>query len=340
MSVAGSAEPAPPVDRRRRRLSYLVRICVAGGILAYLLSRVPVSKVVAAVTSADAGYLALAVGGLVVGRLAEAYRLRTLAAAQDMPLTLGQVLHVNLASVFYTLFVPGGTVAGGAVRLYKLSALRSRPAAALVTLVRDRLDTTTALAAVGLTFLILDRPSGALATTVVLAGALAGTVGLYLVVFGPRWRGRRSLPWPRVGFVERRLASLRVALRQTRTMPALLQLRVFGLSLLVHAAGVAVYWWLARSLDLQVPLLTLGWVRSGVILFTMLPVSLGGVGLREAAFLYLLTPYGVTQGQSLAFSFLVFVFAMLVVGAAGGSLELRALLGARIGRRPARSRFE
>jgi len=80
---------------------------------------------------------------------------------------------------------------------------------------------------------------------------------------------------------------------------------------------------LARALGLELSLLTIGWVRSAVVLIAMLPVSLGGIGLREGAFLYFLTPCGVGQEQAVAYSFLVFIVAVLFLGILGGIVEGR-----------------
>jgi uncharacterized membrane protein YbhN (UPF0104 family) len=278
--------------------------------------------------SANALYVAAALATVLLARTVDAHRLRILAAAQNMDVSLGTAVHINLASVFYSLFVPGGTLAGGAARLIKLSAVAGRPAASLVIVFRDRWDATLSLALVGLAFLALDPTDGELSAWTVLLATLAGTLLLYVIVFVPvstRW----SYALPRVPLLERKLVGLRHALRQTARMPLSSHARAFATSLVAHAGGVLFYWLLAQALGVNVSLVTIGWVRSAVVLISMVPVSLGGIGLREAAFLFFLTPYGIGQGQAVAYSFLVFVVAVLFTGLLGGILECRAWLSAR-----------
>jgi uncharacterized membrane protein YbhN (UPF0104 family) len=306
----------------------VLRLAIAAAILAFVLHKVPISQVVDALASANGFYFFAALVTVLVARVVDAHRLRILAAAQRMVVPLGTAVHINLASVFYTLFVPGGTLAGGAARLIKLSAVAGRPAASLVTVFRDRWDATLTLALVGLAFLALDPTDGELSAWTVLLATLVATVFLYVVVFVPvitRW----GHALPRVPLLERKLTGLRDTLRQTGRMPVSTHIRAFATSIVSHAGGVLFYWMLAQSLDLEVSLVTIGWVRSAVVLISMVPVSLGGIGLREAAFLYFLTPYGIGSEQAVAYSFLVFVVAVFFTGLLGGILECRTWLSTR-----------
>ena len=315
--------------RRRKTVSFVLRLAVAAAILAYLLHKIPISQVVDALAAANVFYFAVALATVLLARIVDAHRLQILAAAQRMVVSLGTAVQINLASVFYTLFVPGGTLAGGAARLIKLSAVAGRPAASLVVVFRDRWDATLSLALVGLAFLALDPTDGELSAWTVLLATLVATLFLYVVVFVPvstRW----GHALPRVPLLERKLTGLRHALRQTARMPVSTHIRAFAASIVSHAGGVLFYWILAQALDLEVSLVTIGWVRSAVVLISMVPVSLGGIGLREAAFLFFLTPYGIGQEQAVAYSFLVFVVAVLFTGFLGGILECRTWLSARV----------
>jgi uncharacterized membrane protein YbhN (UPF0104 family) len=197
-----------------------------------------------------------------------------------------------------------------------------------VTVFRDRWDATLTLALVGLAFLALDPTDGELSAWTVLLATLSATVFLYFLVFVPV-----SSPWghalPRLPILERKLTGLRDALRQTARMPVSTHLRAFVTSIVSHVGGVLFYWMLAQALGLELSLVTIGWVRSAVVLISMVPVSLGGIGLREAAFLYFLTPYGIGQEQAVAYSFLVFFVAVLFTGFLGGIFECRGWLSAR-----------
>lgn len=94
---------------------------------------------------------------------------------------------------------------------------------------------------------------------------------------------------------------------------------VFGLSLVLQVASIAVSWVVARALAIDVPLSAFIAVVPLVWLVTMLPISIGGIGLREASFAYLLGTVGVSTEASLLISLGTFG-SLLLNGAVGGLL--------------------
>ena len=93
------------------------------------------------------------------------------------------------------------------------------------------------------------------------------------------------------------------------------------LSCLGHLAGCCAFFLLARSLGLDSSVLSIGWVRSTVILATMIPISVSGLGLREGALLALATYYGAGPNQAMAYSLLVFAVTVVAIGLLGGLIE-------------------
>jgi uncharacterized membrane protein YbhN (UPF0104 family) len=65
----------------------------------------------------------------------------------------------------------------------------------------------------------------------------------------------------------------------------------------------------------------MGWVRSVVVVLTLLPISIGGVGVREGVLVVTLATFGVPAHEALAFSILVFATTILAPGLAGGVVE-------------------
>jgi hypothetical protein len=96
----------------------------------------------------------------------------------------------------------------------------------------------------------------------------------------------------------------------------------------------------AYALDIELPLVVFGWLRAFVAVATVMPMTLGGLGLREAGIAELLDEYGVPEELGISYSLLYFAAFPVVMGLIGGltevwdwSKELR-----RRGRRRAHSR--
>lgn len=99
-----------------------------------------------------------------------------------------------------------------------------------------------------------------------------------------------------------------------------------ALSIVAQLLGIASFVCIASSLQLDLGLFAIGWSRSVMILVSMIPLSIAGLGLREGASLLTLPALGVSPETAVAFALLV--TAVTVIGPAmiGGALEVARLL--------------
>jgi len=292
---------------------------VAAGLVAWLLNSVSVPLVVSAVASASLDSLLLAFGTVTLSVYLEAFRTKIIAQSQGIPVTTSKMLAIDLGASFFALFLPLGTLSRGAIRIVGLAKIGAGASAASVVIFRDRLESTSVMALLGLCAWVFASPSHSGLAGLLTAGAVVATVIVYLIVFTPMgFPG--AVRWGWIPGVQR-FAQLRESIGRARTMSARVQLELLAYSLVMHSLIVMTFYFLARSLDLDIPLVTMAWVRSAVTLITMLPVSIGGIGLRETAMLFFLSPSGVAEAQAVALAFLAFVFLVLVPGLAGGVLE-------------------
>jgi uncharacterized membrane protein YbhN (UPF0104 family) len=108
-------------------------------------------------------------------------------------------------------------------------------------------------------------------------------------------------------------------------MPLLGHAGILLLAICHQLLGLLSLYMLAQALQLDVSFAALGWIRSLVALAMFLPISIGGLGVREATFIALLVPYGITTEDALTLSLLVFARG-LVFAIAGGIIEARRSL--------------
>jgi uncharacterized membrane protein YbhN (UPF0104 family) len=99
--------------------------------------------------------------------------------------------------------------------------------------------------------------------------------------------------------------SLRGALGVYRRHPRLL-IGSTVLSVLVQVAGVATVALLGRAIAIDVPVAVYGVAVPMVALLTLVPVSLNGMGVREAGMILFLQPVGVTPAKAVTVAFLWF----------------------------------
>ncbi len=94
-------------------------------------------------------------------------------------------------------------------------------------------------------------------------------------------------------------------------------IKILLLSFIVQAGVIIGYYILARNLGIEVSLAYFFFFIPIATVITMLPISLGGLGIREGAFVYLFTMVGATKGQALSLS-LIWYAVMVVVSMIGG----------------------
>ena len=109
-------------------------------------------------------------------------------------------------------------------------------------------------------------------------------------------------------------------------------LRTLALSIVIHAGVGTSLWLLARDFVPDAPLSAFLLLAPLVTLVTMVPISVGGWGVREGAMVTALGLVSIPPSVALAVS-IQFGLIMLVVGLPGGVLAF-------IGRRPTPMRAE
>jgi uncharacterized membrane protein YbhN (UPF0104 family) len=339
--VAVAPASAQAVSHRWRTA---LRLLVAIAVLGALFRWIPLREVLVVLRSADPAGVALAFAWVLALQVAVAFRLRILAAFQGLGLSTLAVLEINLATRFYGFFLPGGSFTGIAIRVFRLSREPRDWAAAGVAMLADRALATASLCAIGALFCAAARPPDPALCLIPMLAVGGGLALLCIPLFSgwgasttqaaeggaQRAAGERRrapamdwLPLP---------ASWRGALGRSRLAPADLA-RVLAASLLAHLFGTAAHLCLARALDLEIGFATIGWVRAAMLLATLLPVSIAGLGLREGAAVLLLARHGIGDAAALAFALLVFAVSELAVSALGGLFEaVRFASGGRLAR--------
>lgn len=292
-----------------------LRLLVSGGLLAVLLAVLPWEDVRAAAAHMTlplyAGALAAFLGAHFLGAL----KWRTMLAAGlgGERLALRDTVACYGAGLFANLFLP--TVVGGDVVRAGLAARAlGRPEAIVLGSVADRLIDIAGLA--------LLVGGGVVVAGAEMAGwgaPLAGLASILLLGLAtlllPLMLRRPLAAWParhrrRIG---RGLVALRHLVR--RPGPALLAL---ALSLVMQAAFIVVSAWLGEAVGAAAPLWAwfIAWPLAKAA--GMLPVSLGGLGVRDAALASLLVPFGVPAAVGLVAS--LAWQAVLIGGALVGGL--------------------
>lgn len=134
-------------------------VAAGAGDFAFLFSRISLTEVVDAISSAAPGALLVACLFGLLAHLVIADRLHWLVQALGIRLSTLALLQINLATVFYSLVLPAGNVTGIAARFYRMSRREKNYAGIAAALAFDRLVATLTLCVVGVVFWLIAWPA-------------------------------------------------------------------------------------------------------------------------------------------------------------------------------------
>jgi uncharacterized protein (TIRG00374 family) len=307
----------------RDRLSTILKIAVSLGLIAYLLSRVGLSRVVEVMRSASTNYvylviaLALYFGAITVGSL----KWRILLKAQKIDVPLGSLLSYTLVGLFFGNFLPTN-VGGDLVRGYDLARHTSLPAETAISVLVDRLVGLIAFVfvAVVMALLVVYSAGQTELWEVALAAAILLLVlcGGFALILSRRLQAqvRRLFDRPllsRLAPMYERLSAALLAYR--RAYKALAQ--GFFISILVLTIGSVVNYLIALSLGGGISALHIFLFTPLITFVLLIPVSIGGIGLNQSAYVFFFNLVGVAEERSLAIS-LIMQAIIIVASLPGG----------------------
>jgi uncharacterized membrane protein YbhN (UPF0104 family) len=295
-----------------RRLYWWVRTTVTLVLAVYLVWRVRAEVGTLQLHLARPPRLALALGCVVLAMILSAWLWHVLIPPASR-VSFRQLLAHYLLGFFWNNFLPSG-LGGDAVRALALYNASGRASVAISSVLMARiaglwsivlLATTAALfymSSIGW-YVALPLLSIAVGSLIITAGGTAFLLGAPMSAFMqrlPAWLG----DWH---------ASLRAYCNQ----PARL-LQALGWAFVIQLCAVAINAFMAQALDLAITPSQLLLSMPLINLMVLLPVSLGGFGLREGSYLYFLGLVGVAAADAILLALAVYVLLILVAAVGAG----------------------
>ncbi|MBO6935022.1 MAG: flippase-like domain-containing protein [Deltaproteobacteria bacterium] len=287
-----------------RWLKRVVSIGLLATIVVFVLRREGMGGFTERLASLELPWLGLAAVFAWVAVLASARRWQRLLALEGVQRSSAWALGSFLRGRFVGAFTPS-TVGLDLYRLVDVGRGQRAPAGR--ALLVEKLYGLVALAMVSAAlfpFGLADH-FGAAGSSLVLGlglGSIAGVVALErpaLLV----WLGER-LPRKVGGWVLRAADALRAGRPELGE-----RLRLLGLGLVTHTATAAIFLATGAALGVDAGPLSLVIVGNAIILATLLPISVGGVGVREGTAVALLAAQGVPAADAALLAFLGYLCA-------------------------------
>jgi uncharacterized membrane protein YbhN (UPF0104 family) len=298
-----SAHPAPRTAHprltaiRRGVASQSLRLVVSVALLAVLVTRIDLDRVLPEQRHLSTlAWFAAGVTVTIAGVLLSAWRWRRVLDAFDAPGSIPVLASHSFAGQFVGNVLPS-TIGGDVLRVSRASKTTGSSEVAFASVVLERLSGFLALPVLSLAGFAL-RPSLLDADRAWIALAIAGAslamlVAILVVVAHPRLAGRFAGAdrWTRF------VGAIHIGMDGLRRRPRLAW-RVLAASVVYQLSTVAAEMCAVKVMNVSVPLAAILAFAPAVAMVQVLPLSIGGLGVREGMLVLLLGGLGVSAGAA------------------------------------------
>lgn len=311
---------APPKSAKpRNKLMTLVKVVASLGLITWIVSTANLSDVFEALKAVDVKWLVFAVALQFVGAGILSFRWKGLLDVQGVSPGWPYLYKSTLVANFFRQFLPS-IIGGDVIRGHDAWKAGAPWPVALMSLLLDRLLGLLALALLAMVAVLFsDELSEKLPSLRWwLAAAFVGLSLVLSFLLLPRRAGAAQISIPSFvpGKVAAKLSSIGEAMTMYKGNPLGLW-RGLGLSVLLQANVVTFYWALSQALGLEIDYTSWFVIAPIAIFVMMIPLSINGIGVREAIFIFLLSQWGVENSTALALAWLEYGI-FLLFGLVGG----------------------
>jgi len=247
-----------------------------------------------------------------------AYRWQVLLRVLGITIPIRRLYKTYLVGVFFNNFLPT-TIGGDIARGYNLYQFTQKGKETAVSVVVERFLGFTSLLIIGVAGLALSYSSlrDPLLAWLILFAIFAYFITL-IVVLTPTTFLLTDRFLYKFNFRKLDLKMHRIpeVISVYRSSPYIL-LRLIIFSLLLQTIAILIYYILCYSLHLDIPLLYVFFFFPIINIVSMIPISLGGLGIREGISVYLFQKIGIVSAHAMGLS-LAWYSIILCISAIGG----------------------
>lgn len=292
-------------DRRKARRALLLRVAVTVSLVSVLIWSVNPAFIWSKVVTLDPLWIVIAFLAVFVAIAISALKWGFILKARGHVLGYGRLLRHYFVGLFFNNVLPT-TVGGDAVRAWETTKDTGETPEAVGSVVSERLIAGLALGittVVGLPFVVVDAKLAAFVAIFLAVDILL--VALFLLPKVADGVIASLAPRRASGVADsasRTVGAVRSTFRDRR-----LVIKVFAYSIAFQILVAAVNFCIFRAMGIPIGLAHCVVFTPMIFTVTMLPISLSGLGVREAAYWYFFSQVGVSQLDAVTASLLFFV---------------------------------
>ena len=307
-------------QRKKRGIDFYLRVLVSFALIFYVFYKAGLTELIETLKCVDFFFLGLAFAITPVLIFLSSWKWQILLSAQGIKVSLSRLFALYLVGIFFNNVMPS-SVGGDIIRAYELGKYTHKKAESMASIFMERFTGLTVLIFIALiAFLVQVRSFGDARLTIVMGIVVVGYVSAFPLILDQRI----------IAFIHKKV---RVRILK-KLMDKLLKVqsaimdykgknRALGIAMIISfffyiAAVVNVYLG-CLAFGVHIPLSKLFIGVPIILVISMIPITIGGIGLSEWAYFFIFTKLGVAGSLGLSVALLMRVKAV-AFGFLGGVL--------------------
>jgi len=308
------------------RVKKIARLSFSFILLGYLLSKINLSHTFSNIFSLPLSVVAASILLYLLSVWISAVKWRFLLPRY----TVSKLVKVCMIGIYYNLILPGQLVGEGVKGYYLIKKGDARQV--IASIVVDKITGLIGLliVALGGTFfskqLVVQDIAYVLAVFTVFFIIISSALRIqkfFLIILDLLSNFENRLP--RLKGFSSHLTQILYDYRAYLKEPVILiKAVIFGI--LFQLSGVIIIMLMARGIQIRTPFADLCWIYGIVSIAILLPLTIGGIGVREGTFIGILGQLGVASEKALALSLMIFgiqIFGALIGGILGFEINFK-----------------
>jgi uncharacterized protein (TIRG00374 family) len=315
-------------QKKKSRFLFFLKIAVSVLLLAYVIwksgldSAAGRASLLHTLGRVNCFWLACSLAAGVLLTLISSWKWQVLLRSKGIEVSLAKLLLFYFIGRFFNMFLPSA-VGGDVVRVWELSRHSGEKYEALASVLVERLSGMATLALVAAAAVLTHDYQLPVLSAGVLLLAVMNLIIFWLIL------DQRILPllsrllgsrFHLAAVLLAKLSRLQDAVREYKDNKLVL-VQVFAISCLFYFMAVVNVWVTALAFFPEVTFYSMLLAVPAIMLAMNLPVSIGGIGLMEAAFTFFFPLFGYSAALAVSTALLM-RFKNILYGLAGGLLHL------------------
>ena len=272
------SQPNAPVEKQKQPWWRWVITIAAIALFIYIISKQGWNVFFATLRTVILGYAIVGLLILFISRMVISARWHALLQISEKPVSYWETVKLTYAGLFATNFLPS-SIGGDLVRFIGMVQVGVDSALVLASLIMDRV-----IGAAGMSIFV---PGGIYIFTRPIQTAILPSISMLTASSTAISNGFQKLWLKFIEFIKKLIQDILFWLRHPKNL-----FKAFGFTLIHELLIFGMFWFFLKSLGMNISFWTIASLYSLSYLVTLIPLSIGGLGIQEGSITFLFSHFG------------------------------------------------